>query len=119
VLYAQGDSMSSEEIFPIFFGVWILLGVLSFLLFFMSKNTKLKKKLWPPFVIFAGLLFIGFGYAMGFDGEPLFIMVPMVVLISFLNIRSAKFCDSCGKTNMNQNLLSPAKFCSKCGEELL
>ena len=110
--------MSSEEIFPIFFGVWVVLGLMSFLIFFVSKNADRKKKLWAPFIIFTGLLFIGFTYLMGFGGQHLYIMVPMVVLISFLNIRSTKFCGSCGKTNINQNFLSPAKFCNKCGEAL-
>ncbi|MBA6292763.1 hypothetical protein H4J58_13635 [Colwellia sp. MB3u-70] len=110
--------MSSEAVFPIFIGVWVILGLLSFLVFFVSKNVERKKRFWTPFIIFTGVLFIAFIYLMGFGGQNLYIMIPMVVLISFLNIRSTKFCDSCGKTNINQQFLSPAKFCNKCGEAL-
>jgi hypothetical protein len=95
-LYAQGVTVSSEEVFPIFIGVWVVLGLISFLIFFVSKNADRKKKLWAPFIIFTGVLFIGFTYLMGFGGQHLYIMVPMVVLISLLNIRSTKFCNKCG-----------------------
>ena len=97
-------AVSSDQIFPIFIGVWVTLGLISFLIFFVSKNAERKKKLWAPFIILTGALFIGFSYLMGFGGQHLYIMVPMVVLISFLNIRSTKFCSACGKTNINQNL---------------
>ncbi len=110
--------MNPEDVSPIFFGIWVVLGSISFLIFFVSKNAERKKKLWAPFVIFAGVLFIGFTYVMGLDGQHLYVMVPMVILISFLNIRLTKFCGACGKTNINQNFFSPAKFCNKCGNAL-
>jgi len=111
--------MSADEIFPIFFGTWVVLGIVSFVIFFLGKDAQLKRKLWKPFVIGTGALFIGFVYLMGFGGEALYIMVPAVVLITFLNIRSTKFCDACGKTIINQNFLVKPDFCSKCGEKLL
>lgn len=110
--------MSPDEIFPIFFGTWVVLGIISFAIFFLGKNAQLKRKLWPPFVIGIGVLFIGFTYAMGFGGEALYITVPAVILISVLNLRSTKFCDACGKTIINQNFLVKPEFCSKCGEKL-
>lgn len=110
--------MSPDEIFPIFFGTWVVLGIISFAIFFIGKNAQLKRKLWPPFVIGTGVLFIGFICAMGFGGQALYIMVPAVVLITFLNLRSTKFCDSCGKTIINQNFLVRPEFCSKCGAKL-
>ncbi|WP_283132287.1 zinc ribbon domain-containing protein [Enterovibrio norvegicus] len=110
--------MSPDEIFPIFFGTWVILGIISFAIFFLGKNAELKRKLWPPFVIGTGVLFIGFIYAMGLQGQALYIMVLAVILITFLNLRSAKFCDACGKTIISQNFLIKPKFCSKCGEKL-
>lgn len=110
--------MSPDEIFPIFFGTWVVLGIVSFVIFFVCKDARLKRRVWKPFVIGTGALFIGFVYLMGFGGEALYIMVPAVILISFLNIRSTKFCDSCGKTNINQNFLVKPEFCSRCGDKL-
>jgi len=63
--------MSPDEIFPIFFGTWVVLGIISFAIFFLGKNAQLKRKLWPPFVIGTGVLFIAFSYAMGFGGKAL------------------------------------------------
>lgn len=110
--------MNPEEIFPIFFGTWIVLGVIGGVIFFVGKDAKLKRKLWPPFVIGTSILFIFFVYLMGFGGEVMYIMVPAVILITFLNLRSTKFCDSCGKTVINQNIISKSEFCSKCGSKL-
>jgi len=110
--------LSPDQVFPIFFGVWILLGLASAAFFFLSKDAALKRKVWPPFTIATALLFLGFVWAMGFASNVFIIMVPALTLITFLNLRSVKFCDSCGKTNMSQNPISPPEYCSKCGAQL-
>ena len=110
--------MNPEKIFPIFFGTWVVLGLVSFYIFFIGKNAELKRKLWPPFVIGTGVLFILFVYLMGFGGEAMYMMVPAVILITILNLRATKFCDSCGKTIINQNFFVKPEFCSKCGAKL-
>ena len=110
--------MNTDEIFPIFFGAWVVLGVISFVIFFVGKNAELKRKLWPPFVIGTGALFVFFVYQMDVGGEAMYMMVPAVIFITFLNLRATKFCDSCGKTIINQNFFVKPEFCSKCGEKL-
>jgi hypothetical protein len=110
--------MTHGLVFPIFVCTWIILGIISFIVFFIGKNAQLKRKLWPPFVIGSGILFISFTYAMGFRGEGIYFVVPVVMLVSFINIRSIKFCDECGKTIKSQNLLSKIEFCPKCGAKL-
>lgn len=110
--------MSPDEILPIFFGTWAVLAIISFAILFLVNNAQLKRKLWSPLVMGAGLIFIAFTYAMGFDGPALYIMAPTVILITYLNLRSTKFCDSCGKTMINQNFWVKPEFCSKCGEKL-
>ena len=107
-----------NQVFPIFVGVWIVLGIFSSAFFFLSKNASLKRKIWPPFTIATGVLFVAFVWAMGFPSQALLFMVPVVGLITFLNLRSAKFCDACGKTIMGRNPLAPPQFCSKCGAKL-
>lgn len=107
-----------DKLFPIFFGVWAVLGLLSAGFFFLNRNASLKRKVWPPFNIFTGLLFIGFIWAMGFPAHVLYIAVPAVALITLLNLRAMQFCGSCGATLMNQNPLSRPAFCSKCGAKL-
>ena len=108
----------AHQIFPIFVGVWILLGLGGFWLFSVSRNVAFKRKYFPWYVGLAGVLFIGFGAAMGVHPLGMAIMVPSVVLITFLNLRATQFCDACGRTVVQQMPFSRAEFCSKCGARL-
>src|SRR5262245_57464634 len=88
-----------ERVFPIFFGVWVVLGLSSAAFFFLNKNAALKRKVHPPFVIAVGVLFLGFVMLMGTPHDAFFLLifVPAITLITFLNIRNTKFCSGCGK----------------------
>lgn len=110
--------MNPENIFQLFFGVWVILGIASFVVFVASKNARLKRRLWPYFIIITALLLIGFALLLGFPATMLLLMIPAVVLISYMNIRSVRFCDACGKTVFSQNPLKKPKYCSDCGAEL-
>ena len=111
-------SSSPDQIFPIFFGVWVVLGLISVAFFFLGRNASLKRKVWPPLTIATAILFVGFVWAMGFPSHVFLILIPAVAIITFLNLRSVKFCDACGRTIMNQIPFSPPRFCSKCGAKL-
>ena len=108
----------AQQVFPIFIGVWILLGAGFGAFFLLNNNAALKRTMFPPFVIGVNILFLGFIALMGFPLKVLLVMGPVVAVIAFLNLRATKFCDACGKTLMNQNPFSPAKYCSRCGAEL-
>jgi hypothetical protein len=107
-----------DQVFPIFFSVWVVLGLLSAAFFFLGKNASLKRKVWPPFTIAAAVAFVGFVWTMGFPPQLFFIMIPAVALITFLNLRSVKFCDDCGKMIISQNPFALPQFCPKCGAKL-
>ena len=108
----------ADKIFPIFFGVWIVLGIFSIAFLFLNNNANLKRKVWPPFVIFVGALFLGFVWLMGLPAQALYILIPPVILVTYMNLRAYKFCQSCGKTLMNFNPFSDSKICSNCGAKL-
>ena len=109
-----------ERVFPIFIGVWIVLGIGSTAFFFLNNNAALKRKVHPPFVIGVGILFLAFVVLMGMARDAFFycIFVPGIVLITLMNLRNTKFCDTCGKTLINQNPFVRPRFCSKCGASL-
>ena len=109
----QGDNISS-----VFAGVWIALSIISFFLFFVNNNAVLKRKMWLPFMTFAGALFVVFVWLMGIPTAAFFVLVPAIILMIYLQHNMTKFCDSCGKTLINYNPFSPQRFCSKCGEKL-
>ncbi len=97
--------------------LWGLLGLGSALFFRFNRNASLKRRLWPTVHIIEGFLFMvvcWFGTGMH-QPEMYWFMVPAVALISFLNIRSARFCDSCGRTLYRQNALSRLPDCPHCG----
>ena len=108
----------ADAVFPIFMTVWVVLGLGTSAFFFLNKDSALKRKVLPTFSVAVGALFLFFVWMMGAPTEVLIVGVPAVVLITVLNLRSIRFCDSCGKTLMGQNPLSPPKFCSKCGSPL-
>ena len=110
--------LDTEQGFPVFFIVWIALTIGSGLFFWLNRNAELKRKVLPPLLLVAGALFIGFIWVSGAPVNLLYIAIPLVALITILNIRGIKFCDACGSTLHSQNPFSPSKFCSKCGAEL-
>ena len=114
------DAVSVAQMEGWLFAAVAAIAVPAFLFFHLSKNAALKRQFWPPFMIAFGVLFAAFGWfgAGADDREFALVWVAMVTLVVVLNIRSVRFCDDCGATQMNQNFLSPPKFCSKCGSEL-
>jgi hypothetical protein len=106
--------------FVAFMVVWVLLGLVSFLFFHFNRNASLKRRVWPAFIVAVGVIFGGFVYYTMGRQQPqvLYLMVPALILISFLNIRMTRFCDSCGKTLHRQPLFSRTQFCPHCGAEL-
>jgi hypothetical protein len=112
--------MSQEEIFWVFFAVWVALGVGSSAFFYLSRNAAVKRRLMPPFMIGAGITFLVFVLLLERDKswDFLYIVAPMIILITIWNIRIFKFCDACGRTNQGANPFSPPAFCSKCGAKL-
>ena len=107
-----------DQIFPIFFGVWVVLGIAGFLLFYVSKNVAFKRRYFAWFTALAGFLFLAFAAAMGAPVFMLAFMTPLVALITYLNIRGTQFCGACGRTLIQQMPFSRARFCSKCGAAL-
>ncbi len=110
---------NADKVFPIFFGVWVVFGILSFYLFFVRNDYDFKVKYFKYFSILAGVLFIGFSVATGMPLQIFLVMVPAVILITFLNIRITRFCKNCGKTIVNNVPFSKIDFCPKCGSKLL
>lgn len=121
VVFGIENNMNSPEapfVFAIFFAIWVVLGIGSFVFFQFNKNAALKRRLWPRFVIGTSVLFIAFGWLIGFKGQQIFFVVPVLMLITVLNLRAMKFCDSCGKTIYVRPPFSTADFCPKCGVKL-
>lgn len=100
--------------------VWVILALISFLFFQFSRNAAMKRAVRLPLIIVVGIVFAAFLYYQVGRQQPeiLYIAIPAIILISFLNVRMVRFCDSCGKTIYQQFLFSRPRYCPYCGAKL-
>jgi len=111
-------SINMKIIFKVLMVTWIILGIMSFYLFQISKNYSFKTKYFKYFLILTTILFILY---IGLMRIPLIILLissVIIIIIQFLNYKNTRFCDKCGSTVLSRMLISRAEFCSKCGEKL-
>jgi hypothetical protein len=108
----------------VFFGTWIVLGIASVVASWTMRAAT-KRRWMPIYVVLIGVLFLGFSTTLMYLGSRslaslgmLFVMVPAIVLISYLNIKLTKFCDACDATLFSSNWFMPMKFCPRCGAPL-
>jgi hypothetical protein len=112
-------AFSQQEVAPIFIGTWIVLAVLSSAIFFpRGVKAAIKRRLWPVFGIATGVLFVMFVWLMDRKTSELFLMIPVVALITFINLRSIRFCLFCNSLQRSPNFIVAPKFCQKCGHAL-
>jgi hypothetical protein len=110
---------SPDQVWPIFMGTWIVLGVGGLLFFRTTAVTAaLKERIWPVFIIGTGILFVLFCWLMDGNNTPLFFLIPGVAIISALNLRRVRFCHSCNSMQYRNSFFSPQQFCQRCGHDL-
>jgi hypothetical protein len=99
--------------------IWVFFGIVTLLFFWLNKNAKQKRKYFPWWIGFIGVLFGTFVYLMGAPAKIFIIFIPAICLISFMNIKMTKFCDKCGRTIINQMFFSGNfKHCPYCTAKL-
>jgi hypothetical protein len=106
------------EIWPWFFGLWLMLGIASVWFMYLDKNIARKKRLLPVFIVGTGVIFIAFTFVIMGDLKAMALIVPAVALITFLNLRIIKICGACGKTIHSGMWFTKAEYCPKCGARL-
>lgn len=117
------SSVPPGEMSPViipFIIVWGLLGVSAFLFFHSIRDAALKRRVWPWFSVGTAVIFAVFVYSVAGRRNPgiLGIMVPALVLITWMNLRMTRFCDACGTTITQRTPFSKDAFCSRCGAPL-
>ena len=116
---AVENTPDNQKAFLLLVACWIPLGIASLLFFFLNRNAALKRKVLPIFATVVGILFGAFVFYMTRGSLfALALIVPMIVLITVINIRTTRFCDACGRTLIRQSLFSRPGFCSQCGAPL-
>lgn len=111
--------LEGNLVFFIFFGVWVVLAAGSFVFFYLGKNGRLKRILWPVNILLAGIIFVLFVlFVLKLPSNITTILIPMIVLISVMNLYLVQFCLSCGHMVMSQNPFVRPKQCPKCNTAL-
>lgn len=113
------DTPEQKRVFLVFFVCWVILGITSFLFFYINRNASLKRRIFPFFLVGVGLVFTAFiAYMTHGDPRAISMTLPAIALITFLNFRTTRFCDACGRTLIRQPLFTRPGFCPHCGDRL-
>jgi hypothetical protein len=107
-----------DSVFLPFIVVWIAIGLAGALFFWRSRDTALKRRVYPVFLIGSALVFLAFIFFGTRIGSGGLIAIPIVVLGVAMNLRQVRFCDACGRMVRGSNPLAPPKFCPGCGAPL-
>jgi len=103
------------------FAAWILLGAGGWFIIWRARTAERKRQIHRWFVITAGAIFFLFVCASvvgGFPATVLFMAVPAITLITWLNLRFTNFCDGCNRMIYNQIWWRRIRFCPHCGVPL-
>jgi hypothetical protein len=109
--------VSRESAFFYFAGVWAVLGIGNFLFLTLNRDARLKRRVFPWILAGAGVLLVAFA-AWVLPLLHVLILIPVLVLASWLVLRQMRFCDTCGRTLTEPSLVERMQSCSKCGARL-
>lgn len=104
--------------FPLFFCVWAAFAIAAAAFFQRSRNVKLKRRLWLPFSVVGGIVFLGIAWTYTRSVQVLYILVPLTCFSAWMSRRAIRFCDACGETIRARTSQGAPEFCPKCGAHL-
>jgi hypothetical protein len=101
-----------------FIVVWVTLGISGFFFFTRSRDVDLKRRLYPVYVIAAAVLFGAFILFTAKHWTVPLAMIPLLVVIVMINLRSVRFCGSCGRMTRSSWPIRRPTYCDACGASL-
>ena len=100
-------------------GLWliIMLTVVGFagFLFLSRSNSQVKRRVFRWYIGVGGALILLWFWVIGGPIALLF-GIPLFAISAFISLKTTRFCDSCGRTLMNQFIR--ARYCPRCGADL-
>ncbi|KLV06936.1 membrane protein [Photobacterium aquae] len=93
---------------------WLLMTVVSYMLFHRGTDADKKRKLWPYFTTGSN---VAIASVIAYMQPPIVYMVGIVLFmvpLTVLTIRSTKFCPSCASPNRSPFFTAPPKKCNVC-----
>ena len=116
--------MVNDEVIAItFFIIYMTLGAIHDKLFIKSKNLAFKKKYFITGTVILSGFFASFTTYIVFmkihgDFYIWLFFILVLSLITYLNIRNTKFCESCGSTIRKVFPFERNNYCEICGNKL-
>jgi hypothetical protein len=92
-------------------------GVLGFALF-LSRSLTLKRRFLRSYIVLGGFLFVGGLALTGFPLSVIALAIPMVALITWINLRLKHYCSAYGSTVWRNNPYARPRICTHCGADL-
>jgi len=106
---------SPEHMLLVFFVIWTLIALLAKILFGGAGNADWKGRAWPPFNVASGLVFIGFGWVLGFPPIAVGLGAASVAAMMIYSLKIVWFCDECGGLALDRPGLPRPETCPRCG----
>jgi len=110
--------MPDQQSFGILLVVWTLLTLAGLAVLHLSPNRARLRTFVPWYTGLGAVLLLGIGAALGLPVALLAVMVPLLALITYVQLRRLQFCDGCARTVPRLRPLSEPEFCSRCGASL-
>ncbi|MHC4950950.1 MAG: hypothetical protein ACYTEU_08195 [Planctomycetota bacterium] len=107
----------SNILFPLFVGVCFILGGANFVFFYLGKNGRLKRIVWPVSIILGLAILVAFVWLMKLPSHMTKMVIPMFIVIAMMNLLMVKFCLSCGAMVMSQTPFKRPAKCPKCNAD--
>jgi hypothetical protein len=84
----------------------------------LTRSLPLKRRLLRPLIIFGGFLFVGGLVLTGFPFHMIVVAIPMIALLTWINLRLKHYCNACGSTVWRNNPFARPRICAHCGADL-
>jgi hypothetical protein len=104
--------------FVIFVGAAVLLGLAGLGLVHARGKAAFTGRHLPWYAGFEGIVLLGLGAALGLPAVLLAVMVPLLTLVTYLQLRRLHYCDACRRAVPRLRPLSEPEFCVRCGRSL-
>jgi hypothetical protein len=101
------------------FVIWLIIGLIGVIYFYLDENAARKRVLFPVFTIALSAAFVALSIWLGGNPTALALLAVAVAAITAINIYRVRFCDKCGATTgLSRRGIFPDKNCPRCGAPL-
>lgn len=110
--------MNTSDMIFFFAFFWVLFIGARLFVFAVNIDIHLKKRIWPVIIIGLGIMLLWFAWMLHFPAQYYWMLLPIVGLIVFVNLRGFYFCVPCKRMIAHKQILSPPTHCERCRRKL-